>query len=165
MNLFKLVDGMEVPLTDAELAERQAEEAAFTAGAVDRARAAALNQIDNQAGATRGKYITSVVGQAETYLAKASDAQAYKTAGYPAASIADYPLVQAEAVALYGATPTAAQFQAAADGILTTQSQWIAKAAQIEQQRRAGKIAVIAATDVAAINAAKDAAIGALKSL
>lgn len=162
MTAFKLVNGVAVPLSDAELSARQAEEAAFVAGSVDRARAAALRAIDNQAGVTRIKYITPVAGQAETYLAKANDAQVYKTAGYPAASIANYPLVQAEAVALYGATPTAAQFQAAADGILATQSQWIAKAAQIEQQRRAGKIAVTAAMDVAAINAARDTAIAAL---
>lgn len=121
--------------------------------------------IDAQAGATRLKYITDVAGQSETYLSKANDAAAYKAAGYPSAAISNYPMVQAEAKALNGATPTVAQYQAAADGILTQQEQWIALAAAIEQQRRGGKIAVGNATTVAGIQAAQQAAIAALQAL
>lgn len=126
------------------------------------AQTAAYAAIDNQAGATRLKYITDVAGQSETYLSKASDAANYKAAAYPAAAIASYPMVQAEARALYGATPSAAQYQAAADGILTQQAQWIQLAAAIEQQRRGGKLAVQAAATVAAVQAAQQAAITAL---
>lgn len=129
------------------------------------AQAAANAAIDAQAGTTRLKYITDVAGQSETYLSKASDAAAYKAAGYPSANIASYPMVQAEGKALNGATPTAAQYQAAADGILAQQQQWIALAAAIEQQRRAGKIAVGNAATTAAVQAAQQAAITALQAL
>lgn len=131
------------------------------------AQVAANAAIDNQAGLTRLKYITDVAGQSETYLSKATDAINYKAAAYPFASIASYPMVQAEGKAIYGATPTptAAQYQAAADGILTQQAQWIQLAAAIEQQRRAGKIAVGAASTVAAVQAAQQAAIAALAAL
>ena len=63
------------------------------------------------------------------------------------------------------ATPTAAQYQAAADGIIAAQMQWIAIAAAIEQQRRAGKIAVAAAATAVAAQAAQAAAITALQAL
>lgn len=129
------------------------------------AQASAYLAIDNQAGTTRLKYITDVAGQSETYLSKASDAAAYKAAAYPVASIANYPMVQAEAKALYGAMPTTAQYQAAADGIITTQAQWTVLAAAIEQQRRSGKIAVAAATTLTAAQAAQAAAITALSAL
>jgi hypothetical protein len=123
------------------------------------------NIIDAQAGATRAKYITTVAGQSETYLSKAADAANYKAAGYPFASIASYPWVQAEAVAINGASPTAAQTQAAADGILAAEAAWIALGAKIEQARRAGGVAVAAATTVAAVQAAQDTAVAALAAL
>lgn len=128
-------------------------------------QAEAYAAIDAQAGATRLKYITDVAGQSETYLTKATDATNYKAAAYPSASIVNYPMVQAEAKAIYGATPTPAQYQAAADGILAQQAQWITLAANIEQQRRGGKIAVGNATTVAGIQAAQQAAIAALQAL
>ncbi|MGZ5029019.1 MAG: hypothetical protein ACXWAT_00960 [Methylobacter sp.] len=128
-------------------------------------QSAAYESIDYQAGITRKKYITDVAGQSETYLLKANDAQAYKAAAYPSASIASYPMVQAEAIALYGATPTAAQFQSAADYIINTQGQWLQMAAKIEQQRRAGKISVGAATTNAGVASAEQAALAALAAL
>jgi hypothetical protein len=128
-------------------------------------RISASVAIDNQAGAARAKYITSVAGQAETYLSKAADAQGYKAAIYPFASVANYPWVQAEAIAINGASPTAAQTQAAADGILAAQAQWVALGAAIEQARRAGKIAVAAAATVAAVQAAEQNAITALLAI
>lgn len=129
------------------------------------AQTAANAAIDAQAGATRLKYITDVAGQSETYLSKANDAAAYKAANYPSASIANYPFVQAEGKAINGATPTAAQYQAAADGILATQAQWIALAASIEQQRIAGKLAVQAAGTVATVQAAQQAAVNTLAAM
>lgn len=121
--------------------------------------------IDNAAGVTRAKYITDVAGQAETYIIKAQDAAAYKAASYPSASINSYPMVKAEAIAISGASPTATQYQSAADGILATQASWIAVAASIEQARRAGKISVGAATDYASTISARDAAIVSLAAL
>lgn len=121
--------------------------------------------IDAQAGLTRTKYITNAPGQDATYQSKAADAAAYIAAGYPIANIVNYPWVQAEAKAINGATPTTAQYKAAADGIIATQSQWAILGASIEQQRRAGKIAVTNATTATAAQSACDAAILALKAL
>jgi len=129
------------------------------------AQRSANTAIDAQAGATRLKYITDVAGQSETYLAKTKDAAAYKAAAYPFASIASYPMTQAEGKAVYGSAPTAAQYQAGADYIIATEGQWVALAASIEQQRRAGKIAVNAATTNAGAQAAQQAAITALQAL
>lgn len=125
----------------------------------------AYTAIDAQAGATRSKYITIVPGQPETYLSKAADAAAYKAAGYPFANLASYPWIQAEAVAINGASPTAAQVKAAADSILAAQAAWVSLGSVIEQQRRAGSEVVKAATTPAAANAAQAAAIAALKAL
>jgi hypothetical protein len=132
---------------------------------VAKSRLIAAAAIDVQAGKTRLKYITDVAGQSETYLSKASDAAAYKTAGYPSAPIANYPMVQAEGKAIYGAAPSAVQYQAAADGIIATEAQWLQLAAMIEQQRRAGKIAVAGAATGAEVAAAQQAAIAALEAL
>lgn len=129
------------------------------------AQATAYNAIDAQAGATRSKYITTVAGQSETYMSKASDAAAYKAAGYPFASLASYVWVQSEAVAINGASPTSAQVKAAADGILAAQAAWIALGATIEQARRAGSVAVAAASTVAAVQAAQAAAVAALGAM
>lgn len=129
------------------------------------ARNTALTAIDSQAGATRSKYITTVAGQPETYLSKATDAAAYKAAGYPFASIANYVWVQAEAIAIGGATPTATQVKAAADGILAAQAAWVSLGAAIEQARRAGGVAVTAATTVAAVQTAQAAAVAALAAM
>lgn len=121
--------------------------------------------IDAQAGMTRAKYITTVAGQSETYMSKAADAAAYKAAAYPFASLASYPWVKGEAIALSGATPTAAQAQAAADGILAAQAAWIALGANIEQARRAGSVAVTAASTVTAVQSAQMTAITALAAM
>lgn len=129
------------------------------------AKDSAAAAIDTQAGATRSKYITTTSGQSETYISKANDAAAYKAAGYPFASVANYPWVQAEAKAINGAAPTAAQAQAAADGILSAQAAWITLGAAIEQARRAGGVAVAAASTVAAVQAAEVAAIAALAAM
>jgi hypothetical protein len=129
------------------------------------AQAVAYNAIDAQAGATRSKYITTVPGQSETYMSKATDASAYKAAGYPFASLASYVWVQAEAVAINGVSPTSAQAKAAADSILAAQAAWIALGAQIEQARRAGSVAVAAASTVTAVQAAQTAAVTALGAM
>lgn len=159
-----------VPITDAEAHALQNPPSVLAD-----VQAAACNAIDAQAGVTRSKYITVVAGQAETYLQKAQDAANYKAASYPSANIASYPYVNGYAVALYGTAPSAAQYQAAADDILATQAMWVAKGAQIEQARSAGKVAVMACTavnplamtagEVAALHAVRDAAISALAAL
>jgi hypothetical protein len=132
---------------------------------LQKAQSDAANAIDAQAGSTRSKYITTVAGQSETYMNKATDATAYKAAGYPFASLASYPWTKAEAKAVNGASPTAAQTQAAADGILATLAAWITLGVSIEQARRAGSVAVAAATTVAAVQAALAAAVAALAAM
>lgn len=129
------------------------------------AKEQAYNYIDAKAGEVRKKYITDVPGQAETYLLKSSDAKVYKTAGYPYAQISDYPMVEAEAMALYGSTPTADQTKSATDIILSTQSQWVMLAANIERVRRSGKEAVQKASNIAEIDTAKQVAIADLSLL
>ena len=154
-----LPDGC-TPITDA-----QAEAIQHPPITLDTAQTAALSAIDAAAGAARARYITTVAGQAETYLRKEDQARAYKLAGYPSTSTVAYPLVLAEAQAIYGSTPTSTQIKAAADGIISQADDWMAKAMEIERVRRVGKIAVSSATSVAAVNAAQDASVAGLAAV
>ncbi len=128
-------------------------------------QAAAHAAIDGEAGASRARYITVAAGQEATYMLKEQQARAYKSAGYPVASISDYPMIQAEAAAVYGAAPTAAEIQSACDTVIAQADAWIAKAAQIEQSRISGKRAVSAAVDLAGVDAATAATITELGAL
>lgn len=119
-------------------------------------KAAALAAIDSAAGAARARYITIAPGQEATYLLKAQQAASFKAGGY-AGTVPG--LVQAEVDA------TGATAQQAADAILAQQDAWEAKAAQIESARRRGKVAVGAAADAGAIEAAEAAAIAELGGL
>lgn len=129
------------------------------------ATAVARVAIDAEAGAARARYITVAPGQETTYMLKEAQSRAYKAAGYPSATVGDYPMVDAEAQALHGAAPTAAQIQSATDGIIAQADAWIAKAAQIERARIAGKRAVAAAVDVAGVESARAAAVAELGAL
>lgn len=123
---------------------------------LDQVRAAAAAAIDAAAGAARARYITIAPGQEATYLIKAQQAREYRTAGYAGPVPA---LVQAEAAA------TGETAQVACDRILAEEAAWVAKAAEIESARRRGKVAVGAALDAAAVEAARDAAIAELAAL
>lgn len=123
------------------------------------AQSHAAAAIDAAAGAARARYITVAAGQEATYMLKEAQARAYKATGYPSAAVASYPMVEAEAMAMHGAAPTAAQIKTAADGIIAQADAWIAKAALIERARIAGKRAVSAAADVAGADTARAAAI------
>lgn len=132
---------------------------------LDEAHALALCAIDVEAGAARARYITVAPGQEATYMCKESQARSYQAAGYPAAIVASYPMVDAEAHALYGAAPTDAEIQAACDAIIAQADAWIATAAQIERARIGGKRAVSNATSVAEADAACAAAVAELSAL
>lgn len=134
------------------------------AAAIAYAVYAACADIDACAAEARKRYVTAVAGQEMTYLVKAQQAQAYKAAGYPAASIASYPFVQAKAQAM-NVNPGAIDYQVAADLILATQASWITLGAQMELAREKGKADVRAATTTNAIAAARDAAVSALNAL
>lgn len=128
------------------------------------AQVAALAAIDAAAGRARGRYITTVDGQDATYLLKAQDAERYKAAGYPAAAIASYPWIKAKADAT-NVAPTAADYQAAANMILSTRDAWVPTGAAIEREREKGKAAVLAAGTASAVDAARAAASDALDAL
>ena len=123
--------------------------------------AEALATIDAEAGRARARYITVAPGQEATYMLKEAHARAYKAAGY----VGDYAMVSAEAKAVNGDKPTATQIKAAADTIVAQADAWIVLASQIERQRIAGKIAVAAAVDVAAVTVAAELAILELQAL
>lgn len=127
-------------------------------------QAAAAAAIDIAAGAARARYITTANGQDATYLLKAADADRYKAAGYPAAQIATYPWVRAKARSTVP-DPTAADYQAAADLIISTRDAWVDKGANIEQARESGKRAVASAATLADAVAAKDAAVAVLDTI
>lgn len=89
--------------------------------------------IDIAAGEARSRYITTTPGQEGTYVLKSQQATEYKNAGYQGPIP---PLVNAEVRA------TGMTGQQAADMILAIQEQWIAACAEIEYQRRLGKVNV-----------------------
>lgn len=129
------------------------------------AQASARAAIDAEAGTARARYITVAPGQEATYLMKEAHARAYKAANYPAAAVADYPMVEAEARAMSGGASSAEQIQASADGIVAQADAWITKAAQIEQARIAGKRAVTVAPDVELVEVARESAVATLMLL
>ncbi len=129
------------------------------------AQASARAAIDAEAGAARARYITVAPGQEATYLMKEAHARSYKTSGYPAADVASYPMVEAEAKAMSGDAPSAEQIQASADGIVAQADAWITKASQIEQARIAGKRGVTVAADVELVGVARESAVATLMLL
>jgi hypothetical protein len=105
--------------------------------ATRRARWAAHQDIDRVAGEARLRYITDVPGQQATYLIKAQQARQYLAD--TAAPVPPY--VQAEADAM-GVSPVAA-----AESIAELETLWSDVVGPgIERARRAGKIAVSAAS-------------------
>lgn len=121
-------------------------------------RVRAKSLVDGKAGEVRARYITVVVGQEATYLLKERQAEAFKAAGYAGAVPA---MIQAEVDA------TGLGAQAACDAVLVERDFWVAKAAAIEKERRAGKLALDAVADanVQALEAIRDAALQALDAL
>jgi len=126
---------------------------------LDAARQHAKVVVDDKATEVRKRFISSGAGQEMIYLRKEQEAQAFKDAGYPEANIADYPLVEAEAVA------TDDTGQQAADAILAQAAIWVAAGANIERERRAGKIVIDQQLGEAGINAAMNNAIAALDAI
>lgn len=123
----------------------------------DRLVAQALASVDNAAGAARLRYITSVPGQAETYIRKEQQARTWAASGYTGAAPS---FIAAEATAL-GLDP-----QDVADEIIATADDWEnGKGPEIEAARLQGKAAVRAATTESALSAAELAAIAALQAI
>ena len=99
-------------------------------------------EIDRAAGEARERYITVVPGQAETYTAKALEAERYIAAGAPT-DLTQYPLIQAE-VNAFGYPDGAA----AANAILAKRDLWMQKGAQIEELRLKYKNLISKATTI-----------------
>jgi hypothetical protein len=116
-------------------------------GGLEQAKADALARIDKAAGEARARYITIAPGQAETYQAKAIDAESYL-----AGNEGPHPWVAADAAA-FAITETEA-----AEAILAQRDAWVRLGALIEQVRLASKQQVKAAlTAREAMEAAKAA--------
>jgi hypothetical protein len=108
----------------------------------------AERRVDELAGQTRLKYISTSPGQDATYTAKLKDAEAYIAAGYPENASA-YKWIAAEA------THTQMTTAQVADRIIASATLWITVGAEIEGARQAAKVAIKAALTVAEIRAAE----------
>lgn len=164
--LYKTVQARRANAALADLTPYQAYLDAWTAAApppapvptLDELRARAATVVDGMAEQVRLRYITGGAGQAGTYIEKAAQADRFQAAGYPASAVP--PMVQAEADAT-GQTP-----QQACDSILATRDVWVnQKGPAIERERRRGKVNIDAALDAAGVDAARDAALTALRAL
>lgn len=116
--------------------------------------------IDAKAGEVREKYITVVSGQEATYVEKAKDAQRYIDDGVP--EITDgsvYPFTWAESVAMSNTPLESSNY------IIATRDLWLQIAANIEQERRNGKITVDVAINETEVATAFNSAIAALDVL
>lgn len=117
--------------------------------ALDELKSAACADIDQAAGVTRSKYITTAAGQEATYTEKARQCEAYKAAGYPAT-----PDPVGHAYVIAEANAKGCTYREACDAILAERDQWAVLGAKIEEARRKAKINIAAATTAEAVEAA-----------
>lgn len=125
----------------------------------------ALAAVDNAAGIARKRYITDVPGQQAVYLVKLQEAQAYIAAHAADAQAAVPPYIGAEASA------TGQSAIAVANTVVALAAYWNGTVGPaIEGARLGGKAAVASAdgvdeaSTIAAIEAARDAAVAALEA-
>jgi hypothetical protein len=110
----------------------------------------AIARVNQLAGECRARYLTTVPGQAETYLLKSDELEAYDAAvaaGQPILPAA-YPILFTEALA------TGTTLAETADLVRTTRAQWVQLAAVVEGMRRGAIVAIEQATTEAAVRAA-----------
>ncbi len=101
---------------------------------LDDLKARAKNDIDEGAGTIRGRYITSVRGQPETYMIKEAEANEYLKASNPLAS--EYPMLAAE-IGINGDT-----MAEVATMIVSKANEWRQFASVIENIRLSKKKAI-----------------------
>lgn len=118
--------------------------------------------IDQTAGITRQKYITTSPGQEATYTEKARQCEAYKADGYP---VIPDPVAHAYVIAEKNAKGGATTYQQACDAILVERDQWSVLGAKIEEARRKAKIAINAAMTSENVETAKTAGLTELSTL
>ena len=115
---------------------------------LDEARAGVIDAINAAIGTARVRYFTNIAGQEMLYLEKRSEAKAYASLDPEPETLADFPLLAAET----GVTaPTAWQL---AQIWLNMGAALIAAAAGLERARMTAIMAIEAAADEAAIEAA-----------
>ena len=113
-------------------------------------KATALSSVDNIAGYSRLRYITSVPGQSETYTLKERQAREWTAASYAG----DPPSFIAAEAAATNVTP-----QALCQLVIELADFWSnIKGPQIEATRRKWKVAIEAASDPSLIQGLVDAA-------
>lgn len=127
---------------------------------IPRQRREARQDIDTAAAEARMRYLTRLPGQDMVYAAKLAQAQAYITAHAADSAAAVPPYVAADVAVAGGTALAAAQAIVAAAEAFHTGA-----GPQIEQARRAGKLAVQAATTAEGIADAKASALQALQSI
>lgn len=126
----------------------------YVAPDLDASRAAAVQQIDSRAEALRLTVITPGAGQMAAYLRKEAQARAYLAATVPTDPEA-LAAFEAAYAAIYGEVGiTADTPREVARIIVANADAWFAFGDAIERARLAGKQAVQAAQDQAAIDAA-----------
>lgn len=116
-------------------------------------------EVDAFAADVRHRFITTGSGQEMIYLRKEDQAEAFKTAGYPEGNLSDYPLVEAEAIAM---SDTGEQV---ADQILAQRDLWMTAGSAIERERRLGKIIIDQQLSEAGVDSAKANALAALDAI
>ena len=123
---------------------------------LDEAQGLAQAQVDTAAGTARLRYITDVPGQQAVYLTKLEQAQAW--VANPTGPVPPY--VAAEAAAMGSDATTGA------NNIITTAVAWNTELSPtIEQYRRAGKLAIMAASSNEDVATQLVAAVAKLNSL
>ncbi len=123
------------------------------AALIENAVKSAINAIDQAADSKRAEYITDILGQPVVYRQKYEEVLDYRSSG----TAGQY--MQAEA------TRRGITVDALATEIENTRAQWLSIDAQIEAERVGGKQDVRDATDVASVEAARDAAVSAIEVL
>jgi hypothetical protein len=115
-------------------------------------------RVDELAGQTRLKYISTSPGQDATYTAKLRDAEAYIAADYPT-DASGYKWIGAEAA---HTQMTPAQV---ADRIIASANLWVTIGAEIEGARQAAKVAIKAAATASDIRTAEQLFASAVQDL
>lgn len=123
---------------------------------LDELKSKIADEIDKKAGDIRLKYITSVPGQAETYMMKLEQAREYKANGYTG-DLPPFILAEVNSSRVHPIK--------AADSIISTYEMWKIKAVQIEEARRIGKNDVYASLTSDSVFSSRDKAFKRLEAL
>jgi hypothetical protein len=113
-------------------------------------------RVDAEAEVARLRYLTPGSGQALEYQATESDARAFMAAHLAGEvpSIADYPFLAAEALAIEMAKGIVPDPVAVAQDVIAQADAWIAAGSEIKALRRGAKLAIEAASSPAEARAA-----------